>query len=722
MKKKILSLILAVAFVLSCASPAYAETENTHYYISLLNDPSIKLDFMVSPDNSDVFIRADYIADFLQISGMDFEYLQSAEECMLKSDYYDYFIVFNYDSKEVNVITNALSYTYKAPSETFTDWGYAWIPFEFTMKVFNIPYLIFPSGIEIYTAEPNELMILSYMRYATDLSFSWVNELGYSETDMKLMTGSSRVVNMFGDLLSGDFLSRWGDVAAATFTGKNFFTDRKATKTVASLFTNPSTDEIEAGGGESFKTVVEVIGSTIDALEPTLITSGFIEMDKLNCREVVRSMDLLFKEFPALQNNDELIDIYVWFGTNAVGYGDLSVALKKADAVSKGLFGLKHLIGMGSFIKSFENKSETAIAAINRYAEILDNHTSSVITEYTAAIDKSEIGKKLFIYFKDNLGDAIFNLAPLAKIITAPAFLVLVGWDIARNITPYLKDTFDSTEKFEIAKYAVAHQTNACNLFKKECKYLKSTYDGEDVYRDSLKDLRSLAYSYLKFSVVARNSANAALQVGEGLTDSAKQTVNQKLTKKNKKIAELLRYFENKSFLYLPEDVSDTQWYTDDIIYVLKKEGLEIVNLNNATTTSPYYQEEIVTETEPYDDAITEEDAIAMVKEVMCQTSYVEMLFDTMLSDILSFEVVDVVEVEEYSIDAYVIAILIDGVADYYHLFVPIDGSAVWMGWVEEDGGYYCYPYVDMYNMSVSEVLLTLGEMMLEAQLSGEQY
>ena len=74
--------------------------------------------------------------------------------------------------------------------------------------------------------------------------------------------------------------------------------------------------------------------------------------------------------------------------------------------------------------------------------------------------------------------------------------------------------------------------------------------------------------------------------------------------------------------------------------------------------------------------------------------------------------------VEPVSQYAHVISMNISGEADYYHLYVPTDGSAIRIVWIESDGKYYyCYPDINLYNMSVEEILSSLASLYFIAQL-----
>ncbi len=701
MKNKIISIVLVVSILATLIIPANAKEPDAYYELEILDNPGCVLSFMVPSNQSMVYIDAEQVADIINSNGYDFIFNQTEEECAIVSRYFDYAVVYAFDKKTVTVYTSSFTLNYKAPGVAVFKSGVAWVPFEFTMKLFNIPYLLFENGIEISPPDLTGLMALSFLRKPNDFSFDFQEELGYSDFNFDSMRFNARLANTINGLLSKkQFFARWCDLL--TLTSADMVDNIYATY-ISNLFTTPCESEVITDENNTANLVIK----TIDNAGGMLNINGFVS-SKFDVSDLIELYETMFETWPQFENSKEMVDEY------------LSL-LKYSDNLKKFKFGIgtgmnvikfvPYFIGAYYYMKNFEQKSETAANALRTYAGTANIVTAETMMDYADTVTDSDAAEILFNYLEENLTAIAVDSLNLEKLIGSPAVLMLLAWDFVSSSFPLIKDSLDSTNSFELSEHAVYYQDNAMKFMKSE---MLKTYSQKNIDAGDLENLTAFAYSYLKFSIIARNCAAAAMNSSPGVSRESKKVIVEVLGEKNQMISEYLTALENGSS-YMPEDVGKKRkdWNTDLIIALLEKFGEKSESLADRAAN---LFDKLFGIPEEDDYFITEEEAIQMVKEVMGR-SYADLIFDGFLEGVYEFEIADdSYEVPNMDIEAYVIAILIYGEPDHYHLFVPHDGSAVWIGWENEDGTYFCYPDVDLYNFSATEMIEAMGELYLEAQ------
>lgn len=665
--------------------------------------------FMVPGDRSGVYIMAEDITELLSLEELFFDIEQTHTQCALACPELDYAVIYEFDSKEVFVYAAGTMIKYRSPIPTLYIDGVVWLPFEFTMKLFNISYPMPNDTLQIEAPKLSSLMAVSALNNSDYFSFDWIKEMNYSELSSAMAGGSAAVINFIQGLLTFKGYA-WADlitVRSSNSTTKHF------AQSIAEMFVAPSKDEISSLDNNIpylfFETYGKVSEQTNNAFRPSKVTYD----------SVMDTVEEVIEKTKGFDNDNQISALNKILKTNKKGISkllsEISGPIDKAlSGVTQGSMLITQIMKIISIYSTFSNKNAFANGALLTYSNASDAVATNVLSSYAKTNAENTMGI-IIQYFKNNIDTIITSALPISEILMLPATLLLIAWDILSNATPFIKNSLTSAEMFEFASCAISYQNDAKQLMLQK---KAQTFTGTSVNMKQYDELTDLTYSYLKFSIIARNGASVVLNTTPGFSESTKKTRQKEFDAKNQLIGRFLTALENPNSVFLPSDVSSskTKWNKDDLISILEKTGklLKTVSQNKLVP-----QNEI--SNLPEDKIISEEEAINMAKKRLGGAFY-KFIFDDMLQGEYKFEVVKSnFWVEEKKIHAYVIRMGIYEAQDEYCLFIPLDGSEIWIGWENPDGTYYCHSDVDLKHFRPSDLIESIEEMYAEAEALAQQ-
>ena len=200
--KKAISLFLALVMMILMSVPAFAaESREEYYTIQVEYSDNIghqeSLDIMIQNDN--VFVDAEMLAERL-----GYTFGENGESAVIlnkdTSNNLPFGITqFKYSSTQVShMLFNNMIDTYEAPFASVKNNEGSWIPFEYSLLLFNSGMMITDDAVLIDIPTKR---IIDYFydaaKNSTKYGFDWADDFGYTETDIKVLGGSSVVVKRF---------------------------------------------------------------------------------------------------------------------------------------------------------------------------------------------------------------------------------------------------------------------------------------------------------------------------------------------------------------------------------------------------------------------------------------------------------------------------------------------------------------------------------------------
>lgn len=723
MKQRVIAMLLTICILLSVPTSVLAEETETlppSYYrltteiSDIAGDFTMELDFMIPGDKEGVYVNAE---QFSQATGsLGYAFDQTYQQCAFVNKTTNHVVMFQFGSTDTAVYYMGSCLEYEAPMPALFIDGVTWIPFDFAIKLFHCSYRFGGKTLSISTSEMTPLTAVSYIYSAReDFSFDWVDEVGYSELDVIVMSGSARVVNFVNGLLSFES-SSWATLLTC-LVGSTYPYDKEFAEDIALLFISPSQSEMKGAALETAGSVSGGLGKMVDT------TGTITEMvgASLKKGDVVGAYGNLTGSFPQFLKDGKLAKQIASIKKNdgllSKGNGLLSDFANKLkvhpDADLNYIEVFSYLVGICEYYVKFENKSDYAVAALNEYAQYSRRDEASVFSSYVQSLDTPWVGA-MEQYLKDNMDSIVTASIPFDKLLGGPATLTLIGWDIVSNVFPFFKDGLDSTKNFELSEYAIVYQDESAELIgemRAECLTKKG------IKEENLDNLVNSAYAYLKFSMIARNAGSASMQTGK-LDEDIKTVKLQEMEQKNEKIGRYLNILEvedtNDLTLYgfLPSENKSylSKWDDSDLIRFLTTVAESIEG--SSQSTQPKAEINLFPNDE--ETVITEEEAIQMVKDSVGKSF--AGLFDSLFADVYTFRVTDSYYVEEEEILTYVVQMQVEDQDDGYRFFVPVNGEHVWMGMINSDGSYIYYTQIDLKDWTFSSIMSSLGDLYEEVQ------
>ena len=705
--------MLALIIIFSSTVTAFADeatsARDTYYELDLpftYAETGLKnilpATLMIPGDSSTVYIKAEDLKLFLELNYFEYSYAQTTTQCSIINKHFGYVVIFELNTNRVLVYAGGSMLEYEAPVPSLFKNNVTWLPLEFTFRLFNISYHTDKSGqLIIETPAVSQLMVLSSLSMIDNYAFDWVTELGYSESQRLFQHERSKLINTVAGLLTLN-----GNQWLSLLTRSDAPVNNEYAREIATLFTSPSATEIDHISNSIPYTAIDSIVGSSDTISKNLSSDGskFLSYDRLIKFLKDTSETALFKNCKKLKS---CISSLEKNKTRASSF--ITSFGKKVNSISNITDYVLPILEYISYYVAVCNKGEYAAKSLESYAASCTLTTDRTLHDFaTAEYDSvtDSLGMYLEDHFLELVAKGALTRVPLVAIAMLPANLF---WSLlSKNIA----------ESYTLSEHAIGYQNDAKETMK---KYINSVFGEDSVSVNQIKATSQYAYAYLKFSSIAREYAMSSVNSAPKIEEASKQEMLTKMKEKNDKIANLLIALESGIDGYLPDEVSKNanDWNTDLLIKVIRQKGTRI-----GTVTQGIEIIEKFTPT-PGDGTITANAAVSIVVEIMGGKTYMllaDYILQHSLGEGISYDFVALEEplyIEEISTFAYLVRMGIGQEYDQYCVFVPVDGSAAWLGIDNGNNTYYCYLNVDLKNFKMSELISAMEEMYIYGEGNG---
>lgn len=639
MMKRIVSAILVCVLLGSLCMPVFAENEQisvSYYSIDMEQSffdntvNTVPVDLMVYPSKGEIYINAE---DLGALSCYSFKL--SEEDCAYSDEARGHLVYYKFNVKKMIVYHSGQPISHKMPYPAKYVDGVAWIPLDFGMKMLNMHYTITENGAACCV--PYETVFsVAHRILQGEFKFDYATDLGYSDLSMFGLETGAFLTNLFSGIVAMEG-SCWGTLITSIFGNKDLY-DGMMAEQVCDLFVMPAQNEVAA----KVKGIYQFPLNGIKA--DAAINDGYdiyYEVISLKNEKIAKSNQKLLKNADKL--NSEIKQI--------TGAKNLSAITKNFSVGWEDAVGC--LIDLAAMRLQFENRDDVAARALKLYGDKSSANVAPTVRSYARDVNiDSDMQGALSRYLKENWDNII-----LGSINLGPAALVSIGWNVVSSSFPYIKDSLDSTNSFSCAQQASAMQNDAYWILDED---YHDALSSKKLREGSLEDVASGCYTYLKFSLIARECAMASVNSSHEIDDSTKEKVVSRLQKRNEAIAEMLTVVScvekgnatgvnNDNGAYgclLPSENASYRSNLDDSPVIdAVKGGVGKLIANSTQEAQP--EENVV---------ITEEEAIEMVRSALDKYT-MGLMSSSQLEGLYTYECIDLC-------DAYIIDLGAEGILD----------------------------------------------------------
>ncbi len=681
--KKIISIILAFVMMAAVAVPVSADEGEPSYYrypFVIADDGGSYLmdaDFMIPADGSTLYINAE---DLAYLSGK-YDFDLTYKQCAFVDAETQHAVIFEFDSVTVtSYILGSYSY-FVMPEKPVYDGRVAWVPFDYAAQMLNCDYRFYANGsVEFMQTRMNALTALSaLMNEENALAFDWCDEVGYTWYNNLIMSASAKTVNFFQGMFTGD---TWSAMLTSVMTGTDLFSEQLSDN-VADMFVTASESELK---------VTSAISEAVKMPEEVVKLSDIYVMKDLDANKIVTFLYL----------NGEI---------SAEAIPSTLENVKNSVEQAKGVFqkvkgGAECAKWLGKFCKlvscahQYANTDQVSASALMRYSKKTSfeygRHMYGYAENCLGGAGKAVLGA-LDEFMVDVATDALVDVGgSMISGALGKANLLSFGWKLASSQVPFLKNTFDSTKSFAVSEVAVEFQNDAYSIMQDSmdaCFYPGGIATGnvDGVFLD--------AYTYLKFSLVARGAAALTINNSATLEDYVKAEVVGRMSDMDDKTAYYLNYIMRRNYGTLLHGAS-----VDDA------EILKTVAEDGTPISAPQMDTPPILDPGQEVGAITPDEAIERVKGAMNKLmSGVGCV--SVSADLYEYEYVDNY-LADGLVPSYIIMASLPG-TDIGYFAVPYHGKEVWLANKNEYGEYECETSVDMSNFSLMTIIEAIMKEML---------
>lgn len=583
--KKAISLFLALVMIISMSVPAFAaESREEYYTIQVEYSDNIghqeSLDIMIQNDN--VFVDAEMLAERL---GYTFGENGKSAVILNKdtSNNLPFGITqFKYNSTQVShMLFNNMIDTYEAPFASVKNNEGSWIPFEYSLLLFNSGMMITDDAVLIDIPTKR---IIDYFydvaKNSTKYGFDWADDFGYTETDIKVLGGSSHLINVFNGVLGFDGAS-WASLFQQ-FAGSMDSYDKKYGENLAMLLCTESDKELQASIDQvdMFINLLDEDGNLGEMLSSTsAMLDSQVGTLYENCEDILQKVkdgnSPLVSYNKSYQALEAALDRQTWFSNT--GGNILEVQKGISSAAGKAFtvldVGTKVLEVVG-YAQEFQNQDSFSLAAFTHYLDTANNglelpeKMKESMVDYSNALSDN-VGEYMTKRFTENVGQWIIDEIPMHEVLGIQAAGALFAWDIASNTIPFISNGLSGADNFELALYSMVFQSDTfLNYLSKRDSVFD---DADNITAEHMYELSQYCYIYLKSCYVTREAALASLA---NKSDSTKEKIQPLIDYQNSintEIAEIMVELKgaNKTndslvFGFLPTDNEDYLSKYDD--------------------------------------------------------------------------------------------------------------------------------------------------------------
>lgn len=576
--KKAISLFLVLVMMISMSVPAFAaESREEYYTIQVEYSDNIghqeSLDIMIQNDN--VFVDAEMLAERL-----GYTFGENGESAVIlnkdTSNNLPFGITqFKYNSTQVShMLFNNMIDTYEAPFASVKNNEGSWIPFEYSLLLFNSGMMLTDDAVLIDIPTKR---IIDYFydvaKNSTKYGFDWADDFGYTETDIKVLGGSSHLINVFNGVLGFDGAS-WASLFQQ-FAGSMDSYDKKYGENLAMLLCTESDKELQASIDQvdMFINLLDEDGNLGEMLSSTsAMLDSQVGTLYDNCEDILQKVkdgnSPLVSYNKSYQALEAAVDRQTWFSNT--GGNILEVQKGISSAAGKAFtvldVGTKVLEVVG-YAQEFQNQDSFSLAAFTHYLDTANNglelpeKMKESMVDYSDALSDN-IGEYMTKRFTENVDQWIIDEIPMHEVLGIQAAGALFAWDIASNTIPFISNGLSGADNFELALYSMVFQGDTfLNYLSKRDSVFN---DADNITAEHMYGLSQYCYIYLKSCYVTREAALASLA---NKSDSTKEKIQPLIDYQNSintEIAEIMVELKraNKTnaglvFGFLPSDNKD---------------------------------------------------------------------------------------------------------------------------------------------------------------------
>ncbi len=509
--KKALSVLLCFSILFSLALPAGADQGDaapSYFSISfdMMDDKTyISADFMIPADHAGVYINAENLAE---LSG-SYVFACSYQQAAFVDKKTQHAVIFKFGSKEICSYILGACNTFEASIETLFYENVVWIPFDIGAQLLGCEYYVFNDHTAGFVqSKRNTLTALSALAYEEAyLAFDWCDEVGYDAFNHFVMSASAATVNFCQGLLTG---STWSAVLNSCASGTALYSSENA-NAIADCFVTTSKSELD-----SFQETYNKTGAFVKSIGLSLDETLTMQSTKWALQKLTGNSSIVEKVFK-----------------------DLGDTLDKAWQIDSMIGELLLLLPqICSYYEKAENSDLFAVNALLRYSEKSSMNEAKHLFAYASDLKQTQFGA-LQRFCSENAGEILTELGTLSaealfKTALAGPSATALGWELFSNYFPPLKGTLDSTEAFSRSKAAIKYQNDALSMWKSSCVACFAT-DGIEI--NQLENTLLDAYSYLKFSLIARGFAASCIQSSPNLKEHVKNEVLNKMKEMDARVS-----------------------------------------------------------------------------------------------------------------------------------------------------------------------------------------
>ncbi len=706
MKKRIISILLIISIICTCTFSVCAQEEpalqgQSYYEIEVsfatpaYGIKGIPMTFMIPEDESGVYIKAESITELLSFYDYFFDFDMTHTQCCLANEQMNFCVIYRFNSPDVFVYVGGSMIEYSTPLHSIYSSGTAWLPFDFTMDLFNCAYTESSKGIEIQSPSFSTLMTIAMLSGSNNYAFDMVGEVYNSHFSHLASKASALTVTTLNSMLTDNATYAWSDIISL---GQHHATEDHYSRSVSSLFVTSSEDEVDAINGDTYdvfmqkmKNETSLLDTAVSALSANCNTDTLINIvnSVTDTSSSLKKSPKIAAIVPLLEKNKDEIDEWCKI---------ISPRMKDFGKYTKGVAWAARIFEFVFFWLSFVQKNDVAADALITYSSETDSKSGKAMKEY-AETDLTDIKSVIKIFVTEKGLDTLLAMIPNSSaIIGAPAAFLTFCWSVAANFITPIKGKIQDMDSFMISDCASDHQQYAKKLIN---KHKNSTFVGTEVNRESLKTLKKHTYSHLKFALIARNAALASVNHSGKVLQSTKDKLKKEFEAKNKDIGIMLKSLEIEGNEYLPQDVSQnlSDWKNVPLMDSIRKNGTKLDRVSQKHV--PLSELASL----PGDYKISPEDAKLIAKKVIGR-SFHKLIFDNLLKDLCTFEVSnDVCYIEEEYTYAYVVRYLVAGEADEICIMVSLDGNSAWIAFAEPNGYFTYYTGFNFLDYKTSDLI-----------------
>ena len=614
--KRIISLLLAVVIIISTPTTSFAANTGEEYYtVQVEYTDNIGhqegLDVMIQ--NNNVFVDAKMLAERL-----GYTFGENGEGAVIynkdTSNGLPFGITqFKYNSTQVShMLFNNMIDTYEAPFASVKNSEGSWIPLEYSLLLINSGMMITDDALLIDI--PTKRIIDYFYDIAKNsekYNFDWADDFGYTETDLKVLGGSSHLINVFNGLLGFDGAS-WATLFQQ-FAGSMASYDKKYGENLAMLLCTESDKELQA--------TIDKVDVLIDVLDEDgklgqMLSSTSAMLDSQvgtlykNCEDILQKVKSgnspLVSYNRSYQALEDALDRQTWFSNT--GGNILEVQKGVSNAAGKAFtfldVGTKVLEVVG-YAQEFQNQDKFSLAALTYY---LDNEDGGLelpeamkksMIDYSDSLSSS-IGEYTAKRFAENVDQWIIDEIPIHEVLGTQAAGVLFAWNIASNTIPFIANGLSGADSFELALYSQVFQGDSyLNYLSKRDSVFA---DAGNITAENMYDIAQYCYIYLKSCYTTREAALASLANKSSSTKEKIQPLIDYQNSINTEIAKIMVDLKgaNKTndgcvFGFFPSDNEDYLNKYDDnqlIKWVMAIDLVTNAYANDCTYTANMYNYE----------------------------------------------------------------------------------------------------------------------------------